>query len=617
MTHPFPTDRLRTIFSIDRRSLALFRVALALLVLADLALRSVDLKAFYTDAGVLPRADLLDIGNRWHWSLHAASGELWWQAALFLVATVFAAALLVGYRTRLASIATFVLLASLMNRNPLLLQGGDQLLVALAFWAMFLPLGAHRSVDAALRPALRDAPSHVAPSPDTARAYFSIATVAVVLQVLYLYTFTALLKTGDAWTTRFDAAYHALSLQHFATPIGAWFATLPTPLLQAATAFVLVVEYAAPVLVLLPVLWPRLRLLGLALLASLHVAFGLMLHIGLFPLIDLASLVLLVPGAAWAWFAARRAAATAEKARLVIHYDEGCGFCLKTCLILRELLLLPAALRILPAQGDPVIGPLLERENSWVVTDADGEPHLHWRAMALLFRTSPLWWPVGALMTLPPLMALGNRVYGVVQRHRERLGELTAHALRWREVRVAPTLTGSALAVVALYVVTAYNVYGLPALRGTTPAHVDVLARVTRLEQRWSMFAPHPLTTSSYPLVPGVLRDGRTVDLHALTSSRDDWTAPDAFYGLYGGYRWRKYLGRVDTHADNAVRRAFGHWLCRSWNHDERAREEELATLEVHFVRLRTNTDGRPKAESRRRAWRHWCFGEFAPKDAA
>ena len=250
------------------------------------------------------------------------------------------------------------------------------------------------------------------------------------------------------------------------------------------------------------------------------------------------------------------------------------------------------------------------------MTDAEGTPHVHWHAMAFLFRASPLLRVFGWLMTLPPLMALGNGVYALVQKHREALGRLTATTLAWRPVHLRPTLLGGAVALFFFWVVTAYNLWGLPGMWGSKPGHVDYVARATRLDQRWDMFAPYPLTTSSYPLVPGTLRSGEQVDLHARTSSAPDWQAPGGFYGLYDGYRWRKYLGRVDSHRNNAVRRAFGNWMCRTWNGQERERETQLATLEVHFVKYRTNTEGKPKERSSRMAWRHWCYAEFAPKPA-
>ena len=57
---------------------------------------------------------------------------------------------MIGYRARLATIACWFLVMSIHNRNPMILSAGDILLRLLLFWAMFLPLGARYSVDAAL-----------------------------------------------------------------------------------------------------------------------------------------------------------------------------------------------------------------------------------------------------------------------------------------------------------------------------------------------------------------------------------------------------------------------------------------------------------------------------------
>ena len=50
---------IREIFSLDARSLALFRVVLGLELLYDLAIRAHSLKAFYTDSGLMPRSVLM------------------------------------------------------------------------------------------------------------------------------------------------------------------------------------------------------------------------------------------------------------------------------------------------------------------------------------------------------------------------------------------------------------------------------------------------------------------------------------------------------------------------------------------------------------------------------
>ncbi|NND91220.1 MAG: DUF393 domain-containing protein [Granulosicoccus sp.] len=603
---------VRRVFSLDLRSIALFRILLALLLLTDLLLRSVDMSTFYTDAGVLPRLQWLELTHGWHWSIHAASGELWWQALLFLMAGIAATALLFGYRSKLAALASFILLTSLMNRNGLLLQGGDNLLVVMSFWALFLPLGARWSFDSALQPVLADNPNALPSTANREQPYFSVATIAIVFQVLYLYVFTAMMKTGDAWVTRFDAAYYAVSLQHFATPVGDWIRQFPG-LLKLATVYVLSVEFVAPFLVLCPFMWPWVRVSGLLLLASLHAAFLLMLHIGLFPLIDFMALSLLIPGAVWIRVRSseRQLALQRRLQSIVMYFDEDCGFCLKMCLILRAFLL-PQRVQIIPAQNHPDIHAVMERENSWVIRDAEGKLYTHWHAMAFLFSQRWPFKPLGWLMSHPPLIGMGNGIYRWVASNRGLMGSLTSQVLPYRVLRVRPSLAGSVLAGVCFYVVTAFNVYELPGYRGQMPQHVNHLARALRLDQRWDMFAPFPLTNSSYLLIPGTLRSGEQVDLYTLTSSKPAWQAPERFYPLYDSYRWRKYLGRVDGHSNNAVRLALGSYLCRQWNEQPRARETQLATLEIFVVKLQTNTQGAPKVESRRRIWRHWCYAEFA-----
>jgi len=128
------------------------------------------------------------------------------------------------------------------------------------------------------------------------------------------------------------------------------------------------------------------------------------------------------------------------------------------------------------------------------------------------------------------------------------------------------------------------------------------------------MFAPYPLTNSLYVLIPGKMRNGLSVNLYPRTSFDTEWTPPERFYSLYDGYRWRKYYGRLNSHRNNAVRRSYGTYLCKSWNNQERDHQTQLATLEIHVVKLRTNTKGLPKRETKNKIWRHWCFAEYADK---
>src|SRR4030095_8777004 len=86
--------KLEELFGIDLRSLALFRMGLALIVIGDLIHRSLDLKAHYTDFGILPRAELIrQTPKALYFSVHLISGSVFIQAILFLLAGFFAFAL--------------------------------------------------------------------------------------------------------------------------------------------------------------------------------------------------------------------------------------------------------------------------------------------------------------------------------------------------------------------------------------------------------------------------------------------------------------------------------------------------------------------------------------------
>jgi hypothetical protein len=263
----------REVFGVDLRTLGLFRVGLAVMILTDLMLRARDLRAHCTDFGVMPRDVLAQARHPAAWSLHTASGGLWFQVMMFTVAALFALMLLVGWRTKLASIASFLLLVSVQNRNPQILSGEDNLIIALAFWAMFLPLGARFSVYAAHHD------GRVKPAPN---AFFSIATAGLLVQGMSMYLFSAFLKSGAQWIPDGTAVYHALQLDYFATPFALWFRQFDG-LMTALTYYVWTVELIGPFLIFCPLFHKPLRLLFLFVFITMHTGFWLCLEIGLFP----------------------------------------------------------------------------------------------------------------------------------------------------------------------------------------------------------------------------------------------------------------------------------------------------------------------------------------------
>src|SRR3989344_4961087 len=101
---------LKELFGADLRSLALLRVGTALLLLTDLFYRLPNLVAHYTDEGILPRSILTYFTPHPSFSLHAAGGSWQFEAVLFLIAGSAACALLLGYKTKAATIISWIFL---------------------------------------------------------------------------------------------------------------------------------------------------------------------------------------------------------------------------------------------------------------------------------------------------------------------------------------------------------------------------------------------------------------------------------------------------------------------------------------------------------------------------
>lgn len=271
------------------------RIAVGLLIAVDLVNRARAFTAHYTDFGVLP-TDVLsgEFSRSLHPSLHALSGNPWFVAALFVAAFGLGLMLMVGYRTRLATIASWVLMVSLHARNPWVLQGGDTLLRLLLFWGMFLPLGARWSIDA-----IRRGGDH------EGELTFTMATVALIAQVCFVYGFaTASKLSHSVWFPDGMGVYYALSVEQFTTRIGFLLLELPG-LLEILSYATLALQALAPLLLLVP--WQRDRIrAGLAVVMfAWHIGFAMSMELGLFSWITCAMWLALLPPAAWSWLGDR------------------------------------------------------------------------------------------------------------------------------------------------------------------------------------------------------------------------------------------------------------------------------------------------------------------------
>lgn len=256
------------------------RVVFCVVLLGDLTIRSTCIDAFLTDDGVLP----LEILKNYNWnpvyfSFHALSGSYEWQVVLFIINALCILLLLIGYRPQMMTFICWVFLTSLQNRNPFILQGGDDLLRITLFWMLFLPWGKRYTLFK---------------STNETNQHLSAANAGYLLLIFSVYFFSALLKTSPEWHSQGTALYYALSLDQIKLPLGDFLYQYPG-VLKLLTHLVYYLELLIPFLLILPLPSYKFRLTGIICIALLHAGIGLTLYVGLFYIIGLTTLIGILP----------------------------------------------------------------------------------------------------------------------------------------------------------------------------------------------------------------------------------------------------------------------------------------------------------------------------------
>jgi predicted DCC family thiol-disulfide oxidoreductase YuxK len=565
---PFLKPKLEELFGADLRSLAALRIGVALIIIVDLAQRSGDLVAHYSDFGLAPRTAVIEgTASRWLISLHFMSGVWEVQALLFLMAGLFALAMLVGYKTRLVSFVSWILLISLHTRNPFVNGGGDIMLRVVLFWCMFLPLGRCFSIDNAWATSREECPTRC----------LSLGTFAYSTQILFIYWFTAILKSGPEWHSQGSAIYYALSADEVVTGLGHFLLQFP-PLLIFLTHSVLWFEFLGPVLLFSPLLTTRVRMVAVIGFWLLHLGILATLRIGIFPAVGIVSMIFFVPTCVWdmssLWLQQRR------NLSLTVFYDGECGFCWRSVQLLKSFLLVPAA-TIRRAQDDPSVLADMKRYNSWVVVDGAGIRHFRYEAALAVTASWPfLSWLVPVLK-LSPFCWLGEKLYRSFARHRKTTCDLSpifGSNLR-AGVKHLPIIN-LGIVVLVIYLLF-WNLGTIPNSRIKMSERFKSVGYLLRLDQNWQMFAPFPAKDDGWFVIPGKLSNGTVLDLFSGHPGVD-WKKPSSISAMYKNQRWRKYMEYVQK--KESQRTSYAQYLCRSWNTNHNP-SAQLLEFEIIFMR--------------------------------
>jgi hypothetical protein len=525
-----------TYFSFDRRSVALTRIGLGLLLLYDLFRRVPDISTWYTNDGLLPNHTHLwrPAAPQMFSLLFSASysGE---AAAFFALFAVAFFCLLIGYKTKVAHVISFIGVVSLHSRCVFLENGGDVVLNLLCAWTLFLPTGDRFSVDAVLasmrgrRERTIDELNDRTTLPRNTEPATSLVVLGILLELSIIYYFNSLSKTGNTWH-RGTAVHYVLYQERMVT----WFGLLVRHhLTYGMSRFMsfttLFLEATAPVLLLSPVARGLTRRLAFILLPGMHLAFATFLNVGMFSFNMIGFFPLLLSAADWdtlrKWLGPDLARAR------TVSFDDRSGICCVWARLLARFDVL-GMLRFssIHTEGEP-------RETYEVEQVAAAHHAAGVDALAETLAALPLGRPFAIVARAPvvrTVVGLGLRWVGARREPISAwlglvpLGELEeSEPKRSRAYRWIATGRGVLRELTVLVVMVALTSQVLmenkiiPKVlkRGQAKWMIDLVV-YPRLFQGWSMFTPDAPTGEKMLYIDAVTFDGRHVDPFNEAGSR-------------------------------------------------------------------------------------------------
>jgi hypothetical protein len=549
-----------TYATLDERSLGLGRIVLALALLVDLAKRIPGIRTWYSNEGLLPNHTLLwSPPYDYTFSLFFMASH-WFEAALgFAVCALAYLFLLVGYKTKLAQIASFVAVVCLHGRVMFLQIGGDVALSELSFWTLFLPLGRRFSIDALLEQ-LRFLERGEA-MPERPRGVAAFACFALLFQLAGVYLLNALQKSGPMWLDG-SLLHYVLQIDPIVTRLGYELRGVLTPELSAfLTHSARYGEALVPLALLVPVGVKYARTLAVATIIGLHVGFAALMNVGLFSLAMIAYTPNILPNAFWEFLEKRRSRKSGQTAA---EHDRAQAFAASVRRVASEPSKLMEILPTLPF-------------GNWLTEFAS--------------------LPYGKRLFVRLARAAVERARRDHERRKQGSEPSPSRYVLW-----LGRLRTGAIAV-ALYVCIAQagveNPVVPPSLRMPQPAWGHALVHYLQLYQGWHMFAPEAMRGDMALSVDAVTKDGRHVDPFnefARPGRRPpvDSIPPRLGYDVYVN----SYFGRIA--GSPPYHRALAEWILRF--HERTGRpEDEIVSFSVALLTDESPPPGEHEPQNLRR----------------
>ncbi|KYR02174.1 hypothetical protein DLAC_00988 [Tieghemostelium lacteum] len=388
--------KLQQMFGMDLRSIAFFRIVMALCVIGDVLERMIDLRVMYTEDGFMPRNLVVTMLSKYDlYPIHLLHSSWYMQFAFFWLHIGFALMMLIGYRTRTFSFLTWYMTISLQTYNIIINHSGDVFFRMMLFINIFLPSGDLYSIDSSTfsnenqKPPLQPKhsishhhPCQLTPNYSNRRyRYLSFATLAILVQMGSMYVASYFYKTGAEWKNG-EAAYYAISMEFFATDL-ARFLLNYRELLRWSTLAVLKWELYGIFFMSIPFFTDYFRLFAAFGFFMLHVGFVSCLKLGLFFYVTAGAQVINIPPFVWDnifnWLDKR---ILKGQRPLKVYYNTTSPLSQYTTLVLKTFFILPNTVEFSPMETmvpddcislKPIITPSIETDEDQEFVDNNGK----------------------------------------------------------------------------------------------------------------------------------------------------------------------------------------------------------------------------------------------------
>ena len=283
--------------------LSVARIAFGVVILLDLAIHLAERQTLWGPAGWYDHARM-ERDQQLGISLFNLSEAAWLTDVLYVGYAVVAVLFVLGWRTGVVTPILLLFVWTFQERNPYLINGGDNLMRIVLFYLMFARLNAYFAPGARAR--RWEAARAPVSAPSTRRIIATVvhnaALVASIAQLCVLYLSSAMFKIqGEMWQQGTAVYYITRVAEYNAWPELSTFLTQSAIVVTVATYLAVFVQMAFPF-----TLFNRhTRHLVFVLLVGMHAGIGLLMGLPVFSAFMIATDLLLFTDSEWRRGAAR------------------------------------------------------------------------------------------------------------------------------------------------------------------------------------------------------------------------------------------------------------------------------------------------------------------------